>query len=147
MSLQRKYELINTARLEVLRPGCGNSSQFMAFLKAYGIRCSVTWLLWRSKGLKPLRIRFSNYPGETPTCQMGGGPLKCGDKDLSSLQSYLKAISSPAEERVMQLDWVCPRCTEEWTGGVGAGKQLTVSLSQVINRTECLKRLERAWKT
>lgn len=42
--------------------------------------------------------------GETPTCQMGGGPLKCGDKDLSSLQSYLKAISS--QQRNVSFSWI-----------------------------------------
>ena len=70
---------------------CGSGSRFMAFLKTYSIRCSVTWLLWRSKGLKPLRIRFSHHSGETPSCPMGGASLKCGDKDLSDLRSCMEA--------------------------------------------------------
>lgn len=46
--------------------------------------------------------------GETPSCQMGGGFLKCGDKDLSNLQSCRIAISS--WRRNKSFSWT--RCAE-----------------------------------
>lgn len=70
--------------------------------------------VYRPQGDENLRARsgctvrgeksINCWTGETPTCQMGGGPLKCGDKDLSSLQSYLKAISS--QQRNVSFSWI-----------------------------------------
>lgn len=135
------FKKIRAHKYRVIRGSaarCSNGSGFMAFLKTYSMRCSVTWLFWRSKGLKLLRIRFSHHAG--------------GDTELSNEKEALWSVEirtfmyeshfQPAEEHVIQLDSLCRGNSQEQTDWADSGQQLAVCQTN----TECLKRFERTGK-
>lgn len=82
--------------------------------------------------------------GETPSCRLGGGPLKCGDKDLSNLQSCRIAVSS--RQRNMSFSWT--RCAKVIRRNGPAelilGKQLTVPQPNYKWDQNCM--FEEDWK-